>query len=310
MSDTRWPWLGALGGALGGALDFALFHWLAPDMGRWNTWALAGVFLLNMAALGFLLGHLYLARGRAQRDAVTIRAQLEALERSHHAAAQAEKLAALGRVAAGIAHEVRNPLGVIRSSASLIEEDLTEGQTEAKRACQFVVEEIDRMDRLVGGLLLFARPSPPRRGALHLRETVERTLQLCSSALSRRVAIASEVTPELPEIEGDPALIQQLLFGLVLNAAEAGARHVTLRAGQQGTNLIVDVLDDGPGVPADQAELIFEPFYTTKDSGTGLGLPTAARIATSHGGSLTLRECSPGACFRLSLPALPSEACG
>ncbi|MBI5513335.1 MAG: hypothetical protein HY909_06170 [Deltaproteobacteria bacterium] len=300
-----WPWIGALGGALGGALDFALFTWLAPELGRWNTSALAAVFLANMAVLGYALGRLHEARRRARADAETIRAQLDTLERTGRAAAQAEKLAALGRVAAGIAHEVRNPLGVLRASASLIDEDLTEGQPEARKACQFIVGECDRLDRLVGALLVFARPTRAQSRTFSLGEAVERTLRLSGPAVGRSgPEVTSEVREPSPAVEGDVELVQQVLFGLVLNAAEAGARRVTLRAGVDKNSAFVEVVDDGPGVPEADAERIFEPFFTTKETGTGLGLPTAARIAEAHGGSLTLRPGSArGACFRLALPS-------
>jgi signal transduction histidine kinase len=308
LSPARrsWPWLGALAGALVAAFDFALFRWLHPGRGPLDLWILFAVFLANMATLGFALGHLHLARCRARADAETIRAQLAELERSGRAVLQAEKLAALGRVAAGIAHEVRNPLGVIRSSASLIEEDLAPGQDEPRRACRFIIEEIDRLDRLVGGLLAFARPCPVQARPFALRAAVERALRLCEPALAPAgVAVEGAVDPALPEVGGDPDLIQQVIFGLVVNAAEAGARRVTVRAGQDGGQVFLDVEDDGPGVPAEHAEALFEPFFTTKEGGTGLGLPTAARIAEAHGGTLSLLPRPPrgsGACFRLRLP--------
>jgi signal transduction histidine kinase len=304
MDKRYWPLLGALGGAAGGAFDFALFLALGLDRGRSGLALLAVIFALNMAILGFALGHLALARAKARGDAATIRAQYEALERTHRAAAQAEKLAALGRVAAGIAHEVRNPLGVIRASASLIEEDLGDTADDKARACRFIVEECDRLDRLVGGLLLFARPGDARTTRFTLDAVIERTLHLARSALGKKVAVQDDTPVALPAVVGDPDLIQQVLFGLVVNAAEAGAKTVTLRARARDGALSVEVTDDGPGVPAAHAETVFEPFFTTKESGTGLGLPTAARIAEAHGGSLTLRRDHPrGACFVLSLPA-------
>ena len=304
-----WPVLGAVGGALCGAVDFALFHGLAPDLGRWNIWALAAVFIVNMAVLGLALGHLYVARGQARSDAAIIREQLSALERTGRAAAQAEKLAALGRVAAGIAHEVRNPLGVIRSAASLIDEDLDAARPDSRRACRFVIEECDRLDRLVGSLLLFARPGRPREMNFPLREVIARTHHLAEPTLGKSVTLRNELPADLPEIAGDPDLVQQVLFGLLVNATEAGATQVIMRAGKSERAVWIDVSDDGSGVPEEHADAIFEPFFTTKESGTGLGLPTAARIAEAHGGSLVLRRGSErGACFRLILPAAAEVA--
>src|SRR5262249_11940369 len=137
------------------------------------------------AALGYVIGKLLEARTQAREDARTIAAQLHALETSQRAALQNEKLAAIGRLAAGIAHEVRNPLGVIRASASMVREHFTTTD-EAYRACEFIREEIDRLNGFITSLLTFSRPAELRLQPVAIEQVVDRALQLTGEDCQRR----------------------------------------------------------------------------------------------------------------------------
>jgi two-component system sensor histidine kinase HydH len=307
----RW-WFGAAG-ALGGLLDTALFLWLGIDLsvaGLDLTLPVALYLATSFAVICFGVGHYMDARERAREDAATISRQLEALEASQRIAAQNEKLAAIGRLAAGIAHEVRNPLGVMRASASMVQEGFAPDD-EAHRACQFICDESDRLNGLITSLLAFARPAEPRREQLRARNVIERALALASRDLERRgIAAACEASEDVPAIQADPDLLSQAVLDLVTNASEAvghgGRIAVRLRGGDLG--LDIEVADDGPGVSIEQPERVFEPFFTTKPSGTGLGLAMTARIAESHGGHVELLQGrglgsdGGGACFRIHLP--------
>jgi|GEM_PF-1638101 len=306
--------LGAAAGLAVGAADTALLAWSGVEMrlaGRDAALLVGLTFTSSLVLLGWLAGRLALARARARADADTIRAQQSALAASQRAAFENEKLAAIGRLAAGIAHEVRNPLGVIRASASLVQEHFAAAD-DAHRACRFIVEETDRLDGLIASLLAFARPTELALRAVEVGPLVERAEALAREvvrargvSLARRDADAAGAT-----VTADPDLLVQLLLGLVTNAAEAAAPGgaVELRVRRDAGGVVLAVADDGPGVDPAHRERIFEPFFTTKDRGTGLGLAMADRIARAHGGSLRLvpgAGAGPGgrgACFELALP--------
>ncbi len=313
MGTRRWDVYGGLAGLALGVLDTALLHAVGVEMsvaGRSATLAVVATFASSFGLLGFLIGRLVRARARARADSDTIERQLAELEATHAAWLENEKLASLGRLAAGIAHEVRNPLGVIRASATLAQASFAPGD-EAYRACQFIRDETNRLDGLVTALLGFARPTELRASSCSVEKLFDRVLELANSALRERGVDARRDTEAgIGELRGDPDLLAQMLLDLVTNAIEAeeGAGVVSLRARAAGGEVWIEVADSGPGIPAADAQRIFEPFYTTKPRGTGLGLAMARRIALAHGGTLesvAQRGAGPGgvgACLRARLP--------
>jgi signal transduction histidine kinase len=314
VGRRRLDLFGAAAGLAVGAADTALLAWSGVEMtlaGRSAAPLVGATFTSSLAALGFLAGRLALARARAREDAETIRGQQRALAASERAAFENEKLAALGRLAAGIAHEVRNPLGVMRASASLVQEHFADGD-DAHRACRFIVEETDRLDGLIASLLAFARPTSLALRPVDVEQVLARAEGLAREVLAPRTL--SLVRPAgagaAETVTADPELLTQLLLDLVTNAAEAVAPggRVELRARSEERGVVLAVADDGPGVAPADRERIFEPFFTTKERGTGLGLAMAERIARAHGGALRLvpgAGAGPGgrgACFELTLP--------
>jgi two-component system sensor histidine kinase HydH len=313
VGERRWDLWGALAGLALGATDTALLLLSGIEMtfgGRDAALAVGATFASSTTLLGFLVGRLAQARARARAAADTIQAQLGALERSQREALQNEKLAALGRVAAGIAHEVRNPLGVIRASASMLQEGLRP-EDDAFRACQFIKDEIDRLNGLITSMLAFARPGEPKVQPVEVGRVVDRALALAGEEIRRRgIVVERELSPSLAEIAACPHLLSQLLLGLLVNAAEAAGErgHVAVRAFADGPDAVLEVADDGPGIPEAEATHVFEPFFTTKPTGTGLGLAVAQRIAAGHGGALEVVQrrgagaAGAGACLRARLP--------
>lgn len=304
---------GFLFGAGGGLLDTWLLLSVGIDLrvgGHDMTTPIALYLALNFAVLCGAIGWFVDARGRARRDEDIIRHQMRVLEATQQAALRNEKLAAIGRLAAGVAHEVRNPLGVIRASASMVQESFEPG-SEPHRACDFICDEIDRLNGLITSLLSFARPAEPRLEPVHPEKVIDRALDVSRGELERRgIEVVRRVGAAAPELMADPDLLVQMLLGLLTNAAEAlgqGGR-IELRLDADRDSVCLEVADSGPGVPPQQAEQVFEPFYTTKASGTGLGLAMTARIARTHGGSIRVVPgvgASPdgaGACFRVELP--------
>jgi two-component system sensor histidine kinase HydH len=314
----RLDWLGAAIGLALGLTDTWLLTLYGVEMrldGRDATPVVALTFASSCTLLGFLWGRLALAQARLRADATTIRRQQEQLELSQRAAFENEKLAAIGRLAAGIAHEVRNPLGVIRASAAMVREHFVPAD-DAHRACGFILDEIDRLDGLIASLLAFARPTALRLRPAAVGEVVARATALADEALRKRAAqLAAEIDAPEAELAVDPDLIAQVLLGLVTNAAEAiePGGHVELRARVEPAAVVLAVADDGPGVPEADRTRVFEPFYTTKATGTGLGLAMAERIARAHGGELRVVQgagAGPGgrgACFELVLPRVAAD---
>ena len=309
----RWSLWGVFAGTLLGMGDLMAFLALGLDMRLGERSVITEVMILFMVTyggLGYVIGKLMEARTQAREDARTIASQLHALEASQRVALQNEKLAAIGRLAAGIAHEVRNPLGVIRASASMVREHFSAGD-EAYRACEFIREEIDRLNGLIAALLNFARPAQLRLQPVAIDHVIDRALQLTKDELQRRdIALVRENNRELPAVMADPDLVAQVVFGLLLNAAEAIGHHGAIRVRTVGTGdgVGVEAIDTGPGISPADAERVFEPFFTTKPTGTGLGLPMAARIVQAHGGAIEVvnnthsDDAERGARFRVRLP--------
>ncbi|MDC0669728.1 sensor histidine kinase [Nannocystis radixulma] len=296
--SSRRAWYGAVLGFGAGLFDFLLLRLAGVDV----SLVVVGFFAVTFAGFGYAIGLLLDARDR-------LRASAAALEDSHRRAAHSEKLAAIGRLAAGVAHEVRNPLGVIRSSAALVLEDMPEG-TDNHQAARFIVEEVDRLNAVVTALLDYARPLAPRRQAVELVDLVAAVEPLVRDALRPKRGRLAAAEGDGSALRGDPDLLAQLVYGLALNAAQAigDGGCIELRLRRRGEAVELLVRDDGPGVTPEHAARLFEPFFTTKKTGTGLGLATAARIAEAHGGALELVQgggLGPdgrGACFCVRLP--------
>jgi signal transduction histidine kinase len=227
---------------------------------------------------------------------------------------RAERLAAIGQLAAGVSHEIDNPVGIILGYAELLREDLTEGDPR-REDVQAIIDECKRCKRITGGLLGFARTAPPCTEPLQLAPLVEGTLtSLQPQKLFRQIVVRLEKGPALPPIVGDADQLRQVLVNLFLNAAQAmeGKGTLTVKIRREGEEGVVLVSDSGPGVPAELLERIFEPFFSTKGSGegTGLGLSLCRKLAEAHGGTLRAEESdSGGALFRLGLPLATKENC-
>lgn len=226
---------------------------------------------------------------------------------------RSEKMAVVGSLAAGMAHEIGTPLNVISATAEYL---MKGGGGEEDRRLREIVAETDRISRLVRELLTFARGSPPGRAAIRPADAVERALRLARITFDRKQI---QVTRDLPEdgllVRADPDGLHQVLLNLLMNAAQAvgegGRIAIQVRPGQEGEGqptVVIEVDDDGPGVAPDQRERIFDPFFTTRADGTGLGLAVCARIVADHGGDIRVGQ-GPlgGASFVVQLPAVLAE---
>jgi two-component system, NtrC family, sensor histidine kinase HydH len=224
----------------------------------------------------------------------------------------AEKLAAVGQLASRIAHEVRNPLAIVRSMVQNLGDTSSTPEGDMKdvrQTCQQVLEEIDRLSRVTTSLVGLSRPLKPRLSDVGAGEILSRVEWLSrrlldGRAVSLRVPHASEVTTA--SVRADPDLACQVLLGLVSNAADAAQREGTIELGcrEAASEVVFRVSDTGPGVPVEIRTRVFDPFFTTRAEGTGLGLSVARELAEAQGGKLVLEdpEAAPGASFALHLP--------
>jgi signal transduction histidine kinase len=214
--------------------------------------------------------------------------------RANESLARAERLKTLGEMAAGMAHEVKNPLAAIRSSAQILTERVSgkEGQF-----AQIIVSEVDRLNRVVNEFLEYARPAPLKREPVLLSGLLDSCLELLAPVIKEAGVTIKRAYPQGEnKVDADPNQLRQVFLNLVLNAVQAlsSGGEVTLEIRQEGGSTRVSVRDTGPGIPPDQLRQVCEPFYSTKPGGTGLGLPIAQRIVAEHGGRLEI-DCPTGA---------------
>jgi len=218
---------------------------------------------------------------------------------------QKEKLAAVGILAAGVAHEVRNPLSSIKGYATYFS-SLFDPQSDNKKAANIMADEVDRVNRVISELLEFARPIELELKKTRIFELVDKALRLIKyEADPAGIKIISSVEPQLPEVEVDKDRLIQVLLNIFINAIQAmpsgGTLTVNVKARENMLQFAIS--DTGSGIsPQDQAN-IFNPYFTTKKRGTGLGLAIAFKIIESHGGTITIESLkNKGTTFVITIP--------
>jgi two-component system sensor histidine kinase HydH len=229
--------------------------------------------------------------------AVIILRDLSEIRRLQEKVRQSEKLAAIGKLAARVAHEVRNPLSSIRGFAQFLKQFLKERPKEREYA-EMMVKEVDRINNVVTNLLSFTHPARPERTPTDLSELLHHTARLVrEDARARDVTISITVAPDLEKLDLDGNQVTQVMLNLILNALQAvdagGNVWVEARVTDPGI-LELSVEDDGKGIPPDEAKRIFDPFYTTKEKGTGLGLSIVQTIVENDGGDIRFASPVPG----------------
>ena len=231
---------------------------------------------------------------------------------------QSEKLAAVGQLVSGVAHELNNPLTSIAGLSEFLLEQKELGKKD-RGHLQVIQEQAERASRIVRNLLTFARKGGTERVPVDLNDVIRRTLSLTSYDLKLKdIAVERELSGALPDVFGDRHGLQQVVLNLVTNAAHAVAENTRERPREIIVSTWFDgqvhlrVADTGPGIPDDVAQSVFTPFFTTKEpgKGTGLGLSITYSIVESHGGQITLEPRGPrgGAAFRVDLPPAPADA--
>ena len=237
------------------------------------------------------------------------------LKQAQEEARRSERLAALGQLSAGLAHEIRNPLGVIKGSAEMLNQKLQGNSPLAQELAGYISSEVNRLNALVARFLDFARPSRLQLQPVSPAALVDRALDSVQAQFpSAGVTVERRYASDLPKILADEQLCEQVFINLICNAYEAmnsagGKLSVSIAPAsvEDVSGVVVEIQDSGPGVPAELREQIFNPFFTSKENGVGLGLSIVAKIVDDHRGSIRLKSRpGEGAWFHVFLPADPN----
>jgi len=262
-----------------------------------------------LALIGFLaerLAEVNPAARRAQAVAAQLAEANRNLQEAEAAVRRSERLAALGQLSAGLAHELRNPLGTIRASAEMLARQIPADNPVAAELVGYIQSEVDRMNALVTRFLEFARPLELKPVRAELTEVIDRAIaQLERHSPPFDVAVYKNYAPDLPPFEFDPELMERVVYNLLLNAAQASppGAAITVKTRLVEGNAEIAVIDRGEGIPPERQEVIFNPFVTTKPDGVGLGLAIVSKIVDLHGGTITVEsEPGKGSVFRVYLP--------
>jgi two-component system NtrC family sensor kinase len=236
------------------------------------------------------------------------------LQETHLQLVSSEKMASLGKLAAGIAHEINNPLGGVLIYASLMMEDLPESDPRRQDLAR-IVQETSRCKDIVKSLLEFGRQTEPRMEPTDINRAItEGLFFLENQALFHNIQIIKKLDSSLPQIVGNAGQLKQVFMNIIVNAAEAmrggGTLTITTSWSSRRNTVFVEFTDTGEGIPEENLNRIFDPFFTTKDigKGTGLGLSTSYGIVESHGGRISVKsKVGQGSTFTIELPVHPAE---
>lgn len=304
-----WGWRAGLAGACLATALYAphVFHAWSGEHEEFMVSQLIemATFLVGTCTAGLLADHERRQRKKVEDTAVCLTQTNQQLQELFEQLCRAERLSALGELAAGLAHEIRNPLGSFEGAVRIVSrQDLPEDTRQEFR--HMALSEVDRLKGLVSNFLDFARPPasrPTQTSPLELLQSVEHLVT--ETAGMAQVVIHTQVQADLPEIMIDSQQIKQVLLNLALNAIQAmqGGGNVVLRGTIRQELVVFEVEDEGVGVHEEDMERIFDPFFTTRSNGTGLGLSIASRIVTQHGGHIRVRK-NPnrGMTFAIELP--------
>ena len=228
----------------------------------------------------------------------------EQIQKAEEAVRRSDRLAALGQLSGGLAHELRNPLGTIKASAEMLNRTVSGENEIAREVAGFIASEVDRTNSLITRFLDFARPLQLRTDKADLAQTLDRAV---AAAQRERpaVAIYKNYDPEIPPFPFDAELMERVFFNLIVNAAQAteDGGAVTVKTRPSADAAEIAVIDRGAGIDPKNLDSIFNPFFTTKPTGVGLGLAIVSKIVDQHGGKIAVEsEPGKGSVFRVLLP--------
>jgi signal transduction histidine kinase len=304
---VRFGFWGGIGASLLASLVFAphiFFKWGHFPEDSLNDLLVVIVFCGVALITGVTVDRLRQSQRQQEATARQLADSLRQLEVQGEELRRAEHLSALGTLAGGLAHEIRNPVGIIRATAQLIEIECGDTATET---VAIIGQETERIERFIQDLLNYAGETDLHRLATDAPALLRRVANRLRPLLETRgVALHIDAAADLPSLGVDAEQVEQALMNLCINAVQAlgGAGHIRLSAARTADNAIaIAVADNGPGIAAADRVRIFAPFYTTKDSGTGMGLSVVQRIVENHGGRIAVASTpGQGATFTIYLP--------
>jgi two-component system sensor histidine kinase HydH len=242
---------------------------------------------------------------RYQKAAEQLAAANESLKEAEANVRRADRLAALGQLTAGLAHELRNPLGTMKTSAELLARNVEKENAIAREMAGYIQEEVDRTNSLITRFLDFARPQHLKLEKSDLAAMLDRAIDRFEREKKVDVCVYKNYSPDIPPIPFDAELMERVISNLIANAAQASPPGgvVTVKTRLVDDTVEIAVIDRGTGIDAKNVESIFNPFFTTKPDGVGLGLAICSKIVDEHGGQITV-ESAPGegSVFRIFLP--------
>ncbi len=263
------------------------------------------IFLLVAGNLANTLAEeLRVQSQKYRRTAEQLAAANIQVQEAEEAVRRSDRLAALGQLSAGLAHELRNPLGTIKASAEMLTRAVEPENEVAREMAGFISTEVDRTNSLVTRFLQFARPLELRLEKTDLAKTLDRAVAMVEREATG-ISIYKNYDPGVPPFPFDSELMERVFYNLILNAAQATAPGgaVTVKTRQAADTVDVSVIDRGAGIDPKQVGSIFNPFFTTKPQGVGLGLAIVAKIVDQHGGKIAVEsEPGKGSIFRVLLP--------
>ncbi|MBI3280991.1 MAG: hypothetical protein HYZ57_14240 [Acidobacteria bacterium] len=285
-------------------LDWSRVEFTPEGMGQ------LGLRVVFLPVVGFVTFQLAEANRVEARKSQAVAQQLaeanRSLQEAEAAVRRSDRLAALGQLTAGLAHELRNPLGTIRASAEMLIKNVREESEVSRELAGFIASEVDRTNSLITRFLEFARPLRLRLAPANLNDIVDRAIVRIERHNPKfDLTIYRNYAPDLPVLNLDAELVEHVFYNLLLNAAQASppGAAMTVKTRTMDNQVEASVIDRGAGIDHQHMENIFNPFFTTKADGIGLGLAIVSKIVDEHRGRITVEsEAGRGSAFRVYLP--------
>ena len=268
------------------------------------------MYLIIATLVGYLFRVQRKTREKLENAGSELKAAYQKLNETFDQLRHSDRLASLGQLSAGIAHEIRNPLGSIQGAVEILAQDLPLEDPKSEFA-QIARKEVSRLGKLTGEILQFSKPAPPKQLPMDWRDIVDSACRLCADQARRQgVKIIRNDESPAATILVDPEQIKQVLINILINAIQAqpGGGGITIFGETNAGTITITIQDRGPGMTPEQLEHIFDPFFTTRREGTGLGLSISYQLVKNNGGRIlaTSNE-GEGSSFHISFPAQMSS---
>lgn len=306
-------WYGPLVGILTASLTCGMYvyhirkDWAGFPVEAFNQYAEIILYHVVAVLVGLLSQKEQRQRTKLEATSQELRSANEKLQQTIEHLAQADRLAALGQLSAGVAHEIRNPLGSIKGSIEILEKEIPADHPKHE-FIEIIKEETARLNSIVGEFLKFARPPQPSVEPTSVNELIDSTIALLDKQDSQ-VEITKKQDPTIPLIGLDPDQIRQVLLNIMLNGIQAmpegGVLEVRSSLSGDSRTVAIEIADTGNGIDDGDLKHIFDPFFTTKPQGTGLGLSISYQLVQNHAGRISVEKRAPrGTTFRIELPIM------